>query len=125
MVCHGALSRFPDLKIACVENGANWVAHLLENIGEVYRKMPQEFAENPVDAFKRNIYVNPFWEDDITKLIDLVGADHILFGSDYPHPEGLKDPISYMDELKDVSAEDQAKIMGGNLADLMHVGATV
>jgi hypothetical protein len=30
-----------------------------------------------------------------------------------------------MDELKDISVEDQAKIMGGNLAELMHVGATV
>ena len=125
MVCHGALSRFPDLKIAAVENGANWVGHLLHDFADVYAKMPHEFIEDPVVAFKRNIYVNPFWEDDMTKLIDVVGADHILFGSDYPHPEGLADPISYVDELKGVSDEDVRKIMGGNLAGLMGVNATV
>ncbi len=73
-------------------------------------------------AFRRNVYVNPFWEDDMTDLVDLVGADHILFGSDYPHPEGMADPISYVDELEGISDEDVRKIMGGNLAELMHVG---
>lgn len=125
MVCHGALSRFPDLKIACVENGANWVGHLLQAFGDTYAKMPHEFIEDPVAVFKRNIYVNPFWEDDMTQLVDLVGADHILFGSDYPHPEGLGDPISYVDELTGLSDEDVRKIMGGNLAELMHVRAAV
>jgi predicted TIM-barrel fold metal-dependent hydrolase len=125
MVCHGALTRFPDLKVACVENGANWVGHLFETFSDVYSKMPHEFVEDPVVAFKRNIYVNPFWEDDMSKLIDLVGADHILFGSDFPHPEGLADPLSYVDELKGISDEDVRKIMGGNLAGLMHEPAHV
>jgi predicted TIM-barrel fold metal-dependent hydrolase len=125
MVCHGALTRFPDLKVACVENGANWVGHLFETFTDVYSKMPHEFDEDPVAAFKRNIYVNPFWEDEMSKLIDLVGADHILFGSDFPHPEGLADPLSYVDELTGVSDEDVRKIMGGNLAGLMHEPAHV
>ena len=51
--------------------------------------MPQEFAEHPVDVFRRNVYVNPFWEDDVAEVIALCGLDHVLFGSDYPHPEGL------------------------------------
>jgi predicted TIM-barrel fold metal-dependent hydrolase len=123
MVCHGALTRFPNLKIACVENGANWVGHLFESFADIYAKMPQEFEENPVEAFKRNIYVNPFWEDEMTKLVDLVGADHILFGSDFPHPEGLGDPISYVDELKGLADDDVRKIMGANLAGLMKVPA--
>jgi predicted TIM-barrel fold metal-dependent hydrolase len=87
--------------------------------------MPGEFAEHPVTAFKRNIYINPFWEDDLKALVDLLGADHVLFGSDYPHPEGLKDPISYVDELDGLSEDDKRKIMGGNLAGLMGIGATV
>ena len=31
---------------------------------------------------------------------ELIGVEHVLFGSDYPHPEGLADPVSYVDELK-------------------------
>lgn len=122
MVCHGAFSRFPDLKVAAVENGANWVGPLLHDLGDAYDKMPQQFEEDPAAAFRRCVYVNPFWEDDLQSLIDLVGDDHVLFGSDYPHPEGLKDPISYVDELNGLSAETAARIMGGNLAGLMGVG---
>ena len=125
LVCHGLLSRFPTLKIAAVENGANWVEHLLHSFEDVYSKMPGEFSEHPVTAFKRNIYINPFWEDDLKSLVDLIGADHVLFGSDYPHPEGLADPISYVDELDGLSDESKRLIMGGNLANLMGVGASV
>jgi predicted TIM-barrel fold metal-dependent hydrolase len=121
MVCHGAFSRFPDLKVAAVENGANWVGPLLHDLGDMYRKLPHQFIEDPTTAFKRNVYVNPFWEDSLAGLVDLVGADHVLFGSDYPHPEGLRDPLSYVDELKGFADEEVRKIMGGNLADLMGV----
>ena len=51
-----------------------------------------------------------------------LGADHVLFGSDYPHPEGMADPISFVDELEGLPEEDIAKVMGGNLARLMNVG---
>jgi predicted TIM-barrel fold metal-dependent hydrolase len=45
----------------------------------------------------------------------------VLFGSDYPHPEGLAEPASYIDELKGLPDESIRKIMGGNLARLMNV----
>ena len=38
----------------------------------------QEFAEHPVEVFKRNIYISPFWEDDPDTLIDIMGPDHVL-----------------------------------------------
>ncbi len=122
MVCHGAFTRFPDLKIAAVENGANWVGHLLQDFADAYEKMPHQFPEDPSAAFLRNVYVNPFWEDNLSSLVDLVGADHVLFGSDFPHPEGLADPISYVDELEGLPDDVAAKVMGGNLANLMGVG---
>jgi predicted TIM-barrel fold metal-dependent hydrolase len=45
----------------------------------------------------------------------------VLFGSDYPHPEGLADPVSYVDELRGLDEESVRKIMGGNLATLLNV----
>jgi predicted TIM-barrel fold metal-dependent hydrolase len=121
-VCHGLLTRFPALKIAAIENGADWVLPFLAHLADTHRKMPQAFDEDPVAAFKRNIYVNPFHEDDLRSLIEALGADHILFGSDYPHPEGLAEPCSYVDHLPDdLPQEDVEKIMGGNLARLMGV----
>ena len=48
--------------------------------------------------------------------MELVGADNVLFGSDYPHPEGMSDPITFVDDLEGLPHEDKAKVMGGNLA---------
>jgi predicted TIM-barrel fold metal-dependent hydrolase len=123
MTCHGLLSRFPDLRIAFIENGANWVMPFLEHLSDAYRKMPQVFEEDPVEAFKRNVYISPFHEDRLGDIIDTLGADHVLFGSDYPHPEGLAEPRRYVDHLPSgLATEDVAKIMGGNLARIMPAG---
>jgi predicted TIM-barrel fold metal-dependent hydrolase len=121
LICHGALSRFPQLKVAVIENGSSWVAPLLGVLADTYKKMPQDFPEDPVAVFKRNIYISPFWEEDLPALAELIGAEHVLFGSDYPHPEGLADPASYVDELEGAPEDVVRKIMGGNLASLMGV----
>ncbi len=120
-ICHGALTRFPKLKVAVIENGSSWVAPLLDKFKDVYKKMPQDFDEEPISVFKRNIHISPFWEEDLPALARLIGDDNVLFGSDYPHPEGLADPVSYTEELKGTSDEVVRKIMGGNLARLMGV----
>jgi predicted TIM-barrel fold metal-dependent hydrolase len=121
LVCHGALSRFPRLKVAVIENGSSWVAPLLGNLADIYKKMPQDFAEDPISVIERNVYVSPFWEEDLGALAELIGEDHVLFGSDYPHPEGLADPATYVDQLAGLPDQTVRKIMGGNLARLMNV----
>jgi predicted TIM-barrel fold metal-dependent hydrolase len=72
-------------------------------------------------VFKRSIHVSPFWEEDLGALAELIGVERVLFGSDYPHPEGLADPASYADELEGLPDETVRAIMGGNLARLMNV----
>lgn len=118
-VCHGALFRHPNLKIAVIENGASWLPPLLENLADVYKKAPEGFGGDPVEAVKRMIHVSPFWEEDLEALADLIGVERVLFGSDYPHPEGLAEPARYINEIKNMTPEDQALIMGGNLARLL------
>ena len=119
-------TRFPDLKVAMIENGGDWVVPLLHHFADVYRKMPHGFDEDPVAAFKRNVYISPFHEDNIEKLVAEIGADHVLFGSDFPHPEGLAEPCSYLDHLPpDLPRADLEAIMGGNLGRLMRVPVAV
>jgi len=121
LILHGALTRFPRLKVAVVENGSSWVEPLLKSMGDVYKKMPQDFPEDPVEVFKRSIHISPFWEEDLIALADRIGEDHVLFGSDFPHPEGLAEPAAYVDKLAGAPEETVRKIMGGNLARLMNV----
>jgi predicted TIM-barrel fold metal-dependent hydrolase len=88
--------------------------------------MPHAFDGDPVEQFKAHVYVSPFHEDNLGVLIDTIGIDHVLFGSDYPHPEGLAEPCSYVDHLPPGLAQDDvAKVMGGNLARIMRVDAPV
>ena len=108
MICHGAFSRFPELRVAVVENGSGFVRPLFHGLTEAFRMMPQEFAEHPIDVFKRNVYVHPFHEDDIGGLVELLG---------------LADPLSYVDDLEGLPTDVVVKIMGANLAGLMKVGA--
>jgi predicted TIM-barrel fold metal-dependent hydrolase len=123
MACHGLLTRFPALRIAMVETGTSWLPRLLENLSDTYKKMPQLFGEHPLDAIRRCVYFNPFWEENVAELAELVSIDHLFFGSDYPHPEGLADPLSYPDRHPELSAEQVGAIMGGNLAKLVGVDA--
>ena len=124
LVCHGVLTRFPTLRVAAVENGADWVIPFLEHLADTYKKQPHAFDEDPIVAFKRNVWISPFHEDDIGALIHHMGADRILFGSDYPHPEGLADPCSYLSHLPaGLDADVISGIMGGNLASIMGVSA--
>jgi predicted TIM-barrel fold metal-dependent hydrolase len=119
LTCHGALTRFPDLRIASVENGSDWLAFTLTQLAGVYKKMPQLFAEDPLESVRRCFYISPFWEDDIAALAKLLPMEHLLFGSDYPHPEGLREPLSYVDHLEGLSDADIRNVMGANLARLV------
>jgi predicted TIM-barrel fold metal-dependent hydrolase len=123
LIGHGLCSRFPELRFAPVENGSGWVRPLLKDMEHAYAAAPNAFDEDPVAVFKRNIYVHPFHEEDPMGLVDILGADRVLFGSDYPHPEGMADPLSFVDDLKGLPDDDVKKIMGGNLNHLMGFAA--
>lgn len=122
-VCHGLFDRFPTLRVLPVENGSRWVGPLLDALAHTHEMNPHLFAEDPISVFKRNVWVHPFHEDDPMDIVGLLGADRVLFGSDYPHPEGLAEPTSYVDRLAGLSHDEIARIMGGNLADILKIAA--
>ena len=122
-ICHGMLTRFPGVHLLSVENGGSWVGLLLRNLELAHKKMPNEFPEHPVEVFLRNVWVNPFWEDSVTGLVDLIGAERVCFGSDFPHPEGLDDPLAWRRELDGVPTADVEKIMSTNMFGLLGLTA--
>lgn len=123
LITHGTCWRFPELKFALIENGAGWVPNLLQHLDHTRDSMPQEFPERPSETFKRNFWMHPFHEENPRGLIELLGADHVIFGSDFPHVEGLADPLSYIDELDGIADEDVRKVMGGNMIRLLGINA--
>ena len=122
LACHGLLTRFPELRIAMVENGTTWLPRLLQNLADTRKKMPQLYSEDPLEAIQGG-YFNPFWEENVAELAKLVGIDHLFFGSDYPHPEGLADPLSYAEHHAELTEHEMAMVMGGTLAQIMRADA--
>ncbi len=122
-VTHGMLSRFPDLRLLPVENGSSWVLPLIDALGHSYAKQPRLYLEDPVAVLRRNIWIHPFFEENPLGLIEAIGTDHVVFGSDYPHPEGLADPVSYVKELESLSDDEIRRVMGGNLAEALKLPA--
>ena len=80
--------------------------------------MSRWFPENPVDTFRRHIWINPFWEDDIDEVVDLMGTERVIFGSDWPHIEGMPEPLDYLKELTHLEPEEQRHILLDNTAEL-------
>ncbi len=119
LICHGVFDRHPGVRVASVENGSKWVFPLLDSLKHAYGQMPKEFSRPPLETFRQHISVAPFYEEPIAQLAEAIGVSQVLFGSDYPHPEGLARPLDFLHELKDFGAEDQQRIMSGNLKALI------
>jgi len=119
LVCHGVFDRHPKVRVASIENGCNWMKTLVSRFNHVYGQMPKEFKRHPIETLQRHIFVSPFYEEPIREVANLVGVSQILFGSDFPHPEGLARPVEFLKELVDFGPEDQRRIMGGNLKALL------
>ena len=110
--------RFPRLRIASVENGSTFLSDLFGKLRSTAKKMPGWFAEDPVETFRRNVWINPFWEDDPYEIAELMGADRVIFGSDWPHIEGMPRPLDYVAELKDFDDADRRRILRDNALEL-------
>jgi hypothetical protein len=66
--------------------------------------------------------MHPFHEENPTNLVRLLGADHVI-GSDYPHLEGLAEPLSWMDSVSGLSDDELRLVMGGDMLNLLDITA--
>ncbi len=110
--------RFPRIRVASVENGSDFLAPMLRKFDQTANKSFGWFEDHPVDTFKNKVWMNPFWEDDVNEVAELMGTDHVIFGSDWPHIEGLPSPLDYLVELKAFEPQDQKKILLDNVSYL-------
>ena len=118
LVCHGVFDRHPTLRVATVELGAGWVPELLRRFRAAYGKVPQSFGRDPVDAFREHVWVAPFYEDDMRLLRDAIGVEHLLLGSDWPHPEGLREPRAALADFGVLEPDEQRRVLRENLREL-------
>jgi predicted TIM-barrel fold metal-dependent hydrolase len=121
MIVHGVFTRHPKLKAVSIENGSYFVHRLIKRLKKAANTAPKYFPEDPVEQLKNNVWIAPYYEDDLPQLADTIGIDKILFGSDWPHGEGLESPLAFTEELTAFSETDIRKIMRDNALDLLGV----
>ena len=131
-ICH----RFPRLNFVSVESGVGWLPFALEMLDWMWlncgvRNEHPEYNLMPSEYFKRQIY-GCFWFErgTLESTINQIGADNILYESDYPHPTSMSPgpasvalpPKQYIDEVLGGFSEDVAgKILHGNAARIYNL----
>ena len=110
--------RFPTLRVASVENGSEFLADLFRKLRSSGRRHPGYYAEDPARTFQRCVWINPFWEDDVKEVVSLMGAERVIFGSDWPHIEGMPRPLDYAAELVGFDPETRRRILRDNAREL-------
>lgn len=128
LTLHNLFGRFPGVRVLSIENGSDWVPHFLKQLDKAQRlggrgpMLGGALPDRASDMFREHAYVVPFPEEDPLPLVEVLGADHVLFGSDFPHPEGLPRPLEVLDGLRRCDDETRRKIMRENAFRLLRIG---
>jgi len=118
MALSNVFKRFPNLRVASIENGAECIPDLFRKLRSTAKKMPGWFADDPVEIFRQHVWINPFWEDDLESVVEWMGADRVNFGSDWPHIEAMPQPLDYLPETKPLSPADRQLVLHDNAVTL-------
>ena len=99
MVYDGVFEHFPNLRGGVIECGAGWVPEFLRMLDHGYASFSksdvylQAMGMKPSDQIRRAVRFTPFPKEDVGRMIRDAGPELFMFSSDYPHPEGTRDPI--------------------------------
>jgi predicted TIM-barrel fold metal-dependent hydrolase len=127
LILHNLFGRFPNVRIGSMELGSHWVPlllHRLDHAGHlVDRRRVTTFGGtmegNPSEVFLEHVWVSPFPEEDVPALAQLIGVEHVLMGSDFPHGEGTPRPADYAQALEGLDPTSIKRIMRDNAMDLI------
>jgi predicted TIM-barrel fold metal-dependent hydrolase len=125
LTLHNLFGRHPDVRIVSIENGSNWLGPLFKTVDKAAalgRRGPMlggSLPARPSEALASHLWVCPFPEDDVDALINAIGASHVLFGSDWPHPEGIREPADYVSRLDGRDAAVTRQVLRENTARLL------
>ena len=125
---HNLFGRFPNLRFCLSEQGTVWLPYTLRKMDHAFfmgRKAKWgELERRPSEIFREHFVVAPFPEENVRRVVDEVGIEPIVFGSDFPHGEGLAWPRQYAEaQLKGFDDHEIKTIMRDNLARFLGIPA--
>jgi predicted TIM-barrel fold metal-dependent hydrolase len=124
----GMLKRHPDLKFVSVESGLGWLTFMLESLDyQLTEQAGGALEESTFDTFRRHFYVCSWYEKrGLLDAIRNIGADNLLFETDYPHPTCLyPDSVEHLAPvLNEITREDRGKLFQTNAERLYRLDLT-
>jgi predicted TIM-barrel fold metal-dependent hydrolase len=128
VMCNMLISRFlerhPRLQIVSVESGAGWIPYMLEALNYMSVEAGLKFDVPLEEVFRRQIHACSFFErKNFADTVRQVGADNIMFETDFPHPACLfPDGLDYLtDAIAALTVEERFKIFSGNASRLYKI----
>lgn len=126
-ILQGWFARFPQMQLLLSEQGTVWVPYTIRKLDHAFlmgrRATWGSLDRRPSDYFKDHCFVAPFPEENVDRVVEVVGTKPLTFGSDFPHGEGLPEPEMYLGQLKNLDADDTKAIMRDNLARFLDLPA--
>jgi len=128
LIMHDLFGRFPNVRVCMSEQGTVWLPYLLRKLDATYFLGRQarfgRLELRPSEIFREHFVVAPFPEENVERVVQEVGVEPIVFGSDFPHAEGLAFPSEYVSAQLGGLAQDQVlAIMRDNLARFLGIAA--
>ncbi|HWB89769.1 MAG TPA: amidohydrolase family protein [Acidimicrobiia bacterium] len=123
LIFSGLLERFPGLVI-CVVHGGGFVPYQLGRMQRGFDAVPRMAAQNittPPQELARRLYYDTVLHDPapLAFLVEHVGADHVVMGTDYPFPMGDPTPVDTVKSIPGLSDDQRQSILGDNVARLL------
>jgi predicted TIM-barrel fold metal-dependent hydrolase len=126
LILDGVFDRFPGLRGASIEQGAGWVVSWMRHLDYAQRAFRrteeplQRLELRPSDYVHRHLKFTPFCGEPVGWMIEQAGADLFMFSTDYPHPEGGRDPLAKFEAtLAAVSEADKDRFYAANMTELL------
>jgi predicted TIM-barrel fold metal-dependent hydrolase len=124
LVFGNLFGRFPRLRFMIIELGSVWLPPLLKKMDMIWSRGTRDkvrIDEAPSEIYKRHFWISPYYEDPWQEIIDCVGIDRVVYGSDWPHPEGLPEPLDVLEEISGVTPGELRKLLRETSASLLNL----
>jgi|SRR5262245_4324359 len=128
LIYTGVFERFPTLTLLLAEVGTGWLPFLFREIDDRISPVAELFVGKwklplrPSEYLARNVRATPLSggnDQPLTKIMEELPADSIVFSSDFPHFEGFTDPTGhYAEVLKELPETRRERFYGGSISDI-------
>lgn len=121
LICGGVLEACPDIRI-CIAHGGGPTCYAMGRLDRGWHGRPESRATpKPPSAYQKQLYYDTITgsEEALRFLLDQVGADRVVLGSDWPFVPWHPSPAGWVEGLQSLTQDEKEKILGRNLETLL------